>query len=166
MNRMTLEERVRRAVQADIAIVSYDPRWPALFEQEREHLRSCLPHELLGRIEHFGSTAVPGLPAKPIIDMIVEVTDLEAAKSRIVPILKSRGYHYFWRPTFGDDIPRYYAWFIKRNQAGTRTHHIQMIEGNTAFRQHWELCLSKTSKCLSGPELCFVHSFLPRCSFL
>jgi GrpB protein len=64
MNRMTLEERVRRAVQADIAIVSYDPRWPALFEQEREHLRSCLPHELLGRIEHFGSTAVPGLPAR------------------------------------------------------------------------------------------------------
>ena len=102
---MTLEERVRRAVQEDIAIVSYDPRWPQLFEQECDHLRSCLPLELLGRIEHFGSTAVPGLPAKPIIDMLVEVTDLEAAKSDIVPVLESQGYEYFWRPTFGDDTP-------------------------------------------------------------
>ena len=135
---MTLEERVRRAVQENIAIVSYDPRWPQLFEQECDHLRSCLPHELLGRIEHFGSTAVPGLPAKPIIDMLIEVTDLEAAKSDIVPVLESQGYDYFWRPTFGDDTPPYYAWFIKRDRDGARTHHIHMIEANLAFYEHWD----------------------------
>jgi GrpB-like predicted nucleotidyltransferase (UPF0157 family) len=110
----TLEDRVRRAVQEDIAIEPYDPEWPRLFLEEKEHLRTCLPHELIGRIEHFGSTAVPGLAAKPIIDMLVEVTSLEETRCRIVPILESQGYDYFWRPTWGDDTPPFYAWFIKR----------------------------------------------------
>jgi len=138
MSRMTLEERIRRAVQEEITIASYDPRWPELFEQERRHLRSCLPHDLLGRIEHFGSTAVPGMPSKPIVDMLVEVTDLEATKSRIVPVLESQGYDYFWRPTFSDNVPPYYVWFIKRNGARIRTHHIHMIEATTTFSEHWE----------------------------
>ncbi|MEI2762553.1 GrpB family protein [Methanothrix soehngenii] len=72
----TLEDRVRRAVQEDIAIEPYSPEWPRLFLEEKEHLLTCLPSELIGRIEHFGSTAVPGLAAKPIIDMLVEVASL------------------------------------------------------------------------------------------
>jgi GrpB-like predicted nucleotidyltransferase (UPF0157 family) len=126
----TLEERVRRAVQEEIDIVPYDPTWPRLFQEEKEHLLACLPRELLGRIEHFGSTAVPGLAAKPIIDMLVEVVSLEEAKQRIVPVLESQGYDYFWRPTFGDDTPPFYAWFIKRNHLGRRTHHIHMVEAD------------------------------------
>ncbi len=55
----TLEDRVRRAVQEDIAIEPYSPEWPRLFLEEKEHLLTCLPRELIGRIEHFGSTAVP-----------------------------------------------------------------------------------------------------------
>jgi GrpB-like predicted nucleotidyltransferase (UPF0157 family) len=120
----TLEDRVRRAVQEDIAIEPYDPEWPRLFLEEKEHLRTCLPHELIGRIEHFGSTAVPGLAAKPIIDMLVEVTSLEETRCRIVPILELQGYDYFWRPTWGDDTPPFYAWFIKRDSRGKRTHHV------------------------------------------
>jgi GrpB-like predicted nucleotidyltransferase (UPF0157 family) len=141
MSCMTLEERVRRVVQEDVAVVNYDPRWPALFEQKRDHLRSCLPGNLLRRIEHFGSTAVPRLPAKPIVDMLVEITDLEAAELEIAPVLESQGYDYFWRPTFGDDTPPYYAWFINRDRARTRTQHIHMIEVAPTFREHWErLC--------------------------
>ncbi|MEJ2355799.1 MAG: GrpB family protein, partial [candidate division WOR-3 bacterium] len=49
----------------------------------------------------------------------------------IVPILKSEGYEYFWRPVFGDNGPPYYAWFIKRNSKGTRTHHIHMVEADS-----------------------------------
>jgi GrpB-like predicted nucleotidyltransferase (UPF0157 family) len=75
----TLEQRIRRAVQEDVAIVPYDPVWPELFRREKEHLLSCLPAELVRCVEHFGSTAVPGLAAKPVIDMLVEVTDLQAA---------------------------------------------------------------------------------------
>jgi len=134
----TLEDRVRRAVQEDIAIMPYDPLWPVLFLEEKEHLLACLPCELIGRIEHFGSTAVPGLAAKPIIDMLVEVTSLDEVRRRIVPILESQGYDYFWRPTWGDDTPPFYAWFIKRNLQGKRTHHIHMVESHF---EHWDRLL-------------------------
>jgi len=123
-----LEQRVAWTVQEDVEIAPYDPRWPAMFEEEKEWLRAWLPSELIGRIEHFGSTAVPGLAAKPIVDMLVEVTSLEEVNQRVVPILESKGYDYFWRPTWGDDVPPWYAWFIRRNAEGVRTHHIHMVE--------------------------------------
>ena len=134
----TLDERIHRAVHEDVSIVPYDPEWPRLFLEEKEHLLACLPREFIGRIEHFGSTAVPGLAAKPIIDMLVEVTSLEEARLRIVPILESQGYDYFWRPTWGDDTPPFYAWFIKRDSSGKRTHHIHMVESHF---EHWERLL-------------------------
>jgi GrpB-like predicted nucleotidyltransferase (UPF0157 family) len=138
--REPLDQRIRRVVQEDVAIVPYDPRWPDLFRQEKDHLLTCLPHDLVGRIEHFGSTAVPGLAAKPVVDILVEVTDLQATRTRIAPILEAQGYDYFWRPTFGDDGPPFYAWFIKRDPAsGDRTHHIHMVEPR--FAEHWERLL-------------------------
>jgi GrpB-like predicted nucleotidyltransferase (UPF0157 family) len=66
--------------------------------------------------------------------MLVEVTDLEAARTRIVPLLEAQGYDYFWRLTTATEGP-YYAWFIKRNAQGVRTHHIHMIESQFP---HWE----------------------------
>lgn len=134
----TLEDRIRRAVQEDIVIVPYDSSWPILFLEEKAHLLECLPRGLIGRIEHFGSTAVPGLAAKPVIDMLVEVTSLDEARRRIVPILESQRYDYFWRPTSGDDTPPFYAWFIKRNRHGKRTHHIHMVESHF---EHWDRLL-------------------------
>jgi GrpB-like predicted nucleotidyltransferase (UPF0157 family) len=131
----SLQEKIRRVLQDDVAIVPYDAQWPQRFQEEKDHLLSCLPLELILRIEHFGSTAVPGLPAKPVIDILVEVTDLEETKERIVPILEAQGYDYFWRPTWGDDVPPFYAWFIKRDSAGNRTHHIHMVESHF---EHWD----------------------------
>src|SRR5437667_10605191 len=93
----TLEQRIQRVIHEEIAIAPYDPRWPTLFSQEKGHLESCLPRELITRIEHFGSTAVPGLAAKPVVDMLVEVTDLHATRTRIAPVLEAQGYDYFWR---------------------------------------------------------------------
>ncbi len=111
-----------------------------MFQQEKEHLLACLPAGIIRRIEHFGSTSIPGLKAKPIIDMLVEVTDLEATKVHIVPVLQAQGYDYFWRPTHGDDGPPFYAWFIKRDpKTGTRTHHIHMVERE--FTTHWDRVL-------------------------
>src|SRR5271166_5712392 len=106
-----LQERVERAVREDVGILPYDSRWPDLFRREAEHLRSCIPSALIRRIEHFGSTAVPGLAAKPIVDMLVEVTDSQETRLRIAPALESQGYDYFWRPTRGEDGPPCYAWF-------------------------------------------------------
>jgi GrpB-like predicted nucleotidyltransferase (UPF0157 family) len=123
-----LPARVRRAVQEEVAIVPYDPAWPQAFAAEKQHLLTCLPADMINRIEHFGSTAVPGLAAKPIIDMLIEVRSLPATRGQIVPILQVQGYDYFWRPTQGDDIGPFYAFFIKRNSCGIRTHHIHMVE--------------------------------------
>ncbi|MBN2560096.1 MAG: GrpB family protein [Phycisphaerae bacterium] len=136
----TPEQRIQRVVREEVTIAPYDPAWPESFRQEKEHLLSCLPNDLIRRIEHFGSTAVPGLAAKPIVDLLVEVTNLPATRVRIAPVLESQGYDYFWRPTHGDDGPPFYAWFIKRDpRTGARTHHIHMVEAH--FAEHWDRLL-------------------------
>ena len=84
-----LEKRIKELIQDEILIVPYNPEWPELFAREAGFLRAKLPLSILRRIEHFGSTAVPGLAAKPIIDLLVEVTSLTQTKQEIVPILQS-----------------------------------------------------------------------------
>lgn len=136
----TPEQRIQRVVREEVTIVPYDPTWPESFRREKEQLLACLPKGLVRRIEHFGSTAIPGLAAKPIIDMLVEVADLQATRSEIAPLLEAQGYDYFWRPTHGDDGPPFYAWFIKRDaQTAMRTHHIHMVE--RGFGDHWDRLL-------------------------
>ena len=134
----SLEEKIKRVTKEHVDIVPYNPDWPLLFMEEKKCLLSCLPNELIKRIEHFGSTSVPGLAAKPIIDMLVEVTSLEEVKRDVVPVLESKGYDYFWRPSWGDDVPPFYAWFIKRDMNGNRTHHIHMVEDDF---EHWDRLL-------------------------
>jgi GrpB-like predicted nucleotidyltransferase (UPF0157 family) len=134
----TLEQRIERVLREEVSLLPYDPAWPRLFEDEKRHLLDCLPDDLIRRIEHFGSTAIPGLAAKPIVDMLVEVTSLEETKTRIAPVLEGQGYDYFWRATHGEDGPPFYAWFIKRNPASIRTHHVHMIESDF---EHWDRLL-------------------------
>ena len=127
----SLEQRIEEAIREQIAIVPYNPAWPKLFESEANHLRQTLPRSLVNRIEHFGSTAVPGLAAKPVVDMLIEVSSLEETQKQIVPLLEAKGYDYFWRL---DSEPPY-AWFIKRNAQGARTHHLHMVEADSKL---WE----------------------------
>ena len=131
-----LAGRVRRAVAEPFEIVEYDPRWPAVFEAERAHLLSVFPEGSVVRIEHVGSTAVPGLAAKPIVDVLVGVTDLAPVRERVAPDLEAQGYDYFWSPSHGNDVPPFYAFFIKRAADGTRTHHIHVVE-MTGFDEQW-----------------------------
>jgi GrpB-like predicted nucleotidyltransferase (UPF0157 family) len=75
------EDLARAGVRdAPVEIVAYDPAWPAAFEAERERLAPLLGAE----IHHFGSTAVPGLAAKPVIDMIALVSALDAPVAALV----------------------------------------------------------------------------------
>jgi GrpB-like predicted nucleotidyltransferase (UPF0157 family) len=73
-----------------IVIVDYDPAWPALFEHEATRIRSALSDRAL-MIEHAGSTAVPGLAAKPRIDIVLAVPD-SADEPSYVPDLEAAGY--------------------------------------------------------------------------
>ncbi len=131
----TLEEKVARVLKERVEVVPYDSRWPKIFERERLHLLSCLPPGLVQRIEHFGGTAVPGVSSKPIVDILVGVTSLDETRKRIAPVLEGQGYDYFWRPSWGNDTPPFYAWFIKRDRNGCRICHIHMVEADF---EHWE----------------------------
>jgi GrpB-like predicted nucleotidyltransferase (UPF0157 family) len=73
-----------------IRIVDYDPAWPEIFREEAERVRGALGERAL-RLEHVGSTSVPGLGAKPIIDMLLEIAD-SADEARYVPALEAAGY--------------------------------------------------------------------------
>ena len=66
--------KTAKTIGLTIQIVDYDPRWPHRFEREANGIRSVPGNRAL-RIEHAGSTAVPGLPAKPIIDIVLVVAD-------------------------------------------------------------------------------------------
>jgi GrpB-like predicted nucleotidyltransferase (UPF0157 family) len=127
----SLEQRIAEAICEEISIAPYNPKWPRSFEEEANVLRLKLPVSSINRIEHFGSTAVPGLAAKPIIDILVEVASLDETQKQIVPVLESEGYDYFWRT----DTDPPYAWFIKRESEGKRTHHIHMVEADSKL---WE----------------------------
>ena len=127
----SLEERIEEAIREEILVAPYDPSWPQLFESEAAFLKRILPKSIVIKIEHFGSTAVQGLAAKPIIDMLVEVSSLAGTQEQIVPILEAAGYDYFWRT----DVSPAYAWFIKRDSQGKRTHHIHMVEADSKL---WE----------------------------
>lgn len=129
---------VERALHERVEIVPYDPAWPGLFAAEAAHLRALLPAELIGRIEHFGSTAVPGLAAKPIVDMLVEVRSMEDVVQHIAPTLRREGYEFFWRDRERGLPGIAYAWFIKRDAAGRRTHHIHCLEPGSS---EWERLL-------------------------
>ncbi len=73
-----------------IVIVDYDPHWPELFAREAGRIRTALGRGAL-RIEHAGSTSVPGLIAKPIMDVLLVVTD-SANEGAYVPDLQAAGY--------------------------------------------------------------------------
>lgn len=77
-------------LRAPIEIRDYDPAWPGLYEREAARIRSTLGDRVL-RLEHAGSTSVPGLPAKPIIDMVLEVPD-SADEPAYLPDMEAAGY--------------------------------------------------------------------------
>lgn len=105
--------------QAPIHVVPYDPSWVAQFEREKAVLERLLAPWRRGSIEHVGSTAIPGLCAKPVIDMMVGVTTLaESEPSKAA--LREAGYQY---SEYKSDVMH---WFCKPSFA-MRTHHLHLI---------------------------------------
>ena len=77
-------------LSAPIRLVEYDPNWPARFGREAERIRAVLGDRVL-QLEHVGSTAVPGLHAKPIIDMLLVLAN-SADEPAYVPAMEGAGY--------------------------------------------------------------------------
>jgi len=94
---MSTEERLREVTIGEptvhndrIRLTEYDPRWPAMFERERARVVQALGDRAI-RIEHVGSTSVPGLVAKPVIDIVLEVGD-STNEPAYLPALEAAGY--------------------------------------------------------------------------
>jgi GrpB-like predicted nucleotidyltransferase (UPF0157 family) len=83
-----------REGDAAVEVVAYDDSWPSRFEAERSLLEAVLAPWLAGSIEHIGSTAVPLLPAKSVIDIMAPVHTLEASRAAI-EAATSAGYVYY-----------------------------------------------------------------------
>jgi GrpB-like predicted nucleotidyltransferase (UPF0157 family) len=104
-----------------IVVVSYDPAWPGMFQEEAARIAAVFGDELLS-IHHIGSTAVPGLAAKPIIDILPIVRNIEKVDSFNEEMT---GLGYEPRGEYGIPGRRF---FVKRNAEGERTHHVHAYE--------------------------------------
>jgi GrpB-like predicted nucleotidyltransferase (UPF0157 family) len=102
-----------------ICIVSYDPEWPDRFEEERAALEEAIGPWVKGGIHHVGSTAVPGLDAKSIIDILVGVEGLESAKPCFAPLAELG---YLYAPYRVEQM----HWFCKPDPS-RRTHHLHLV---------------------------------------
>lgn len=117
--RAAAEDLARIGVHdAEIHIVEYDPAWPAAFQAERERLAPLLEG---AEIHHFGSTAVPGLAAKPVIDMIALVPDLKAP---IWALVHNAGYQF--PRAFNATLT--HRRFLCYPSASHRTHHLHLVD--------------------------------------
>lgn len=103
-----------------VELSPYRDEWKRRYEEEVERLRSVAGDRLLG-FEHVGSTAVEGLAAKPIIDLLAVVADLDAATD-LVPILEDHGYEY--RPN--DGVAG--RLFLAKGPWSNRTHYLSVCE--------------------------------------
>jgi len=114
-----------------LRVVPWSADWARMFEVERGRLATVFdrPGEV---VEHIGSTAVEGLAAKPIIDIVVGVETLADAEARI-PVLESLGYEYV--PGYESELPdrRYF----RRPRTRPRTYHLHCLErGGVRWAQH------------------------------
>ena len=109
-----------------VAVVGYDPGWADRFAEQRPLVTELLGPWLAGPVEHIGSTAVAGLRAKPVIDMLAPVSSLVSAQAAI-PVLAAAGW-LFWP----DDPCRHYRLWFLRSAPEARTHHLHLIENGHA----------------------------------
>src|ERR1700722_4946845 len=109
----------------EVEIVDYDSRWPLLFDEEARRLREVLDPSLVVGLEHFGSTAIPGLSAKPIIDILVAVRSLAAAQGTFVEGLRGLDYVYW-----ADNPKKDRMFFVKGMPpfGSKRSHHVHVTE--------------------------------------
>jgi GrpB-like predicted nucleotidyltransferase (UPF0157 family) len=114
-----------------VTIIPYDPDWPRRFDEERRALTAVFAGTE-AVIEHVGSTAVPGLGAKPVIDILVGVPVLVEVERRI-PAFEAAGYEYV--PEYEQQLPdrRYF----RKPRVGPRAFHVHcVITGSDFWIRH------------------------------
>ncbi len=110
-----------------IELVQYSTLWPVMYEEIKNQFYSSFG-EKIAKIEHIGSTSVPGLSAKPIIDVLLGVNKLKDAEE-IIPNMEQLGYEYVFKY---EDIMPERRYFVKW-QEGKSLHHIHTVEITSEF---------------------------------
>jgi GrpB-like predicted nucleotidyltransferase (UPF0157 family) len=108
-----------------VEIVDYDPAWPLLYEAEAARIRAVLDSNLIVGLQHFGSTAIPGLAAKPIIDILIAVRSIADAQAAVIDPLQRLGYAYW------SENPKVDRMFFVKGMppfGQRRTHHVHVTE--------------------------------------
>lgn len=135
--------------EAPVEVVAYDPAWPLAFEAERAVVESVLARWLNAPAEHIGSTAIPGLVAKPVIDIMAPVSTLEASRPAI-EAAATAGYLFFpYRP---DEM----HWFCKPSP-GFRTHHLHLVPLGSTL---WDERLAFRDALRNNPSLAMEYAGL------
>ena len=132
-----------------IVIADYSPEWPRLFAAELSRLGDLLPG---ASIEHVGSTAVPGLSAKPVIDMLVGLDSLSQIME-VIPALDRIGFEYV--PELESFFPE--RRYFRRLVAGRRTHQIHAVEEGCPF---WTRTLAFRDALRADPALARAYADL------
>jgi GrpB-like predicted nucleotidyltransferase (UPF0157 family) len=147
---MTLHNpSMEKSLDAPIELVAYQSGWPALFSAEATTLSAVLSPWLVGPIEHIGSTAVPGLMAKPIIDIMAPVRSLSESRGAI-EAAASAGWVY--HPYKADVM----HWFCKPSPAH-RTHHLHIVPIDSPL---WRYRLAFRDALRSQPETAAAYAHL------
>ncbi|MDX6199468.1 MAG: hypothetical protein QOJ79_2619 [Actinomycetota bacterium] len=135
-------------------VLPYSETWPALFEEEAVQLRDALRPWLVDGIHHIGSTAVPGLAAKPSLDMMAGVADLDVARNAI-PVLAGLGYEH------SDHRPHEALWFYKQPGAdySARTHQLHLTRPDSDL---WRERLAFRDALRGDPQLRAEYEALKR----
>lgn len=111
-----------------IEVVEYDPEWPLLFEVEAARIRAACGDGVRA-IEHIGSTSVPGLAAKPIIDIMPGVEDIGRARAVLVAGMEGLGYESMGEYGIAGRL------YFRRGEP--RSHHVHVFEiGHPEWRRH------------------------------
>ena len=105
-----------------IILADYDPAWPDRFAQQAVRLNSLLEPWLARPVEHVGSTAVPGLRAKPVVDVLAPVISFEHAHAALADLQADGWLH--WQ----DDPNRNYRMWFLRPRPEARTHHLHVMQ--------------------------------------
>lgn len=117
--------------QTPITIVEWTPEWEDEFRSEQSRIRDAIGQHI-SAIEHIGSTAVPDLGAKPVIDILVGVERLAEAENCIEP-LEHLGYEYC--PEFEDEMPN--RRYFRKTASGRHTHHLHVVaQGGDFWERH------------------------------
>ena len=145
----TTKDRISALDRERIAIAPYDANWPLLYTEIEKQIKQMVPRQLMQRISHIGSTAVPGLPAKPVIDIMAPVLSLDASRDAIEAVAAA-GYVYF--PYKPDAM----HWFCKLTPAH-RTHHLHLVPIGSAL---WQQRLAFRNALRGDPALAAEYAEL------